>query len=133
MAGLWAPTSTCAPWRAWLFRTLSAISTEFAVWFGGSISVDEVRTPVEGLVDVGLRVSVDLYPTALANLHVPRLSGGVFVGVTDVLSVVTCQGPRILLGVLCVSGGGSLLVPASSGYTWIFAEFHAVHWDVRLL
>ena len=43
------------------------------------------------------------------------------------LGAVRCQGPRILLDVLCVSGGGSQLVPASSGYTWISGELHAVH------
>ena len=54
-AGLWVPTTSCAPWPAWLFRTLSANSTDFAVWLGASISVDEVRVQVDGLVD--LRVS----------------------------------------------------------------------------
>ena len=92
----------------------------------GLISVGEVRTPVEGLVDGRV-------PSAPAILHDPSLSGGVNWVVTEVLSAVTCQGPQILLDFLCFSGGVSQLVLASSGYSWISREFHAVRWWHRIV
>ena len=58
----------------------------------------------------GSQVASGLMPAALANLHVARLSGGVF-GVSLGCSVLS----RVLLDVSCLLGGGSLLVPASSG------------------
>ena len=100
--------------------TLSAIRRN--LWYGlGFLSVDVVRTPVEGLVrrlpslcawlpklellcPTGPRRTVHPgfqgasgLPSAPAILHVPRLSGVVNWGVTEVLCAVTDQGPRILL------------------------------------
>ena len=63
----------------------------------GSISVDEVRTGVEGLVD--LRVSG---PAGLVATGSSPFWWRIW-DVTGVLGVVTCQGPGILLDVLCVS------------------------------
>ena len=85
-----------------------------------------VRTPVEGLVNVGSQGAIGL-PTAPAILHVPRPSGVVNRSVTEVFCAVTDQGPRILLDFLCASGGLSQLVPTSNGYKWISRELHAVH------
>ena len=131
-----------APGPAWLFDSLGKSMV---------LSVDDVRTPVEGLVRrlpslcAWLPILELLCPTgsrravhpgsqgasglliAPAILHVPRLPGVVNWGVTEVLCVVTDQGPRILLDSLCTSGGVSQLVPTSSGYTWISRELHAVH------
>ena len=53
----------------------------------------------------GSRDAGGLLPTASVNLHIRRLSGGVNWGVTEVLSAVTCQGPRILLDVLSPRSG----------------------------
>ena len=142
---LWFATSTLHRGRPG-YSTLSAIRRNQLNGLG-FLSVDDVRTPVEGLVrrlpslcawlpllellcPTGPRRAVhpgSQVPTAPAILHVPRLSGVVSWVVTEVLCAVTDQGRRILLDFLCTSGGFSKLVPTSSGCTWISRELHAVH------
>ena len=82
---------------------------------------------------------MDFVPTSLVMQYVPRISGGFYWGVTEVVSAVKKSGSvRLVLCGLCFPGGG---VTVGTDFGWsprgslcsADHEMHAFHWRVWLL